>query len=75
MAEENNHATPQLIEIGGSVYNRDHIVKVDLRHPGHVAIHTTLGIDEFHGEVASNIARFFNPPENRPETPKGKKRT
>jgi hypothetical protein len=51
----------RMVEIGGLVYNADHIVKVDLRREGRAVIHTTLGADEFEGAVAANIAAFYLP--------------
>lgn len=50
-----------MIEVAGVVYNRDHIVKVDLQEAsiGIVTIHTTLGLDKYTGNVAQQVAQFF----------------
>jgi hypothetical protein len=50
-----------MIEVAGVVYNRDHVVKVDLQEApmGIVTIHTTLGVDKYTGDVAKQVAQFF----------------
>jgi hypothetical protein len=54
-----NNGQVAMVEVGGFVYNRDHIVKVDLRQEGAARIHTVLGCDEFEGQVARDIKAFF----------------
>jgi hypothetical protein len=66
----------RMIQIGGVVYNADHIVKIDLRQPERAIVHTTVGADEFDGEVALSVARFYAAPPDPPALPpatKGKK--
>ena len=64
--------TQRMVEIAGIVYNPDHIVKIDLRKaPEFATIHHTTGADEYSGQDAAAIARFFGPaqgaaPESNP---------
>jgi hypothetical protein len=53
---------PPLIQIAGLVYNRDHIVKVDLTKPDVVVIHTTTGADPYSGTIGEQVRHFFAGP-------------
>jgi hypothetical protein len=56
----------QMIAVAGVVYNRAHIVKVDISRPGLARIFTTGGMDEYEDETARQIAAFFSPPDPVP---------
>lgn len=56
------------IEIDGRIFNRDHIVIVDVRRTAEhaVTLQTTIGPFEFDGMVADQIAAFFLPVPKQP---------
>ncbi len=60
----------RMVEIAGQVYNPDHIVKVDLRKaPEFATVHHTTGVDEYSGQDAIDLARFFGAAPAQPAPP------